>query len=139
MKTRKKTNRVIFHHSLSAFGDVEDIREWHIARGFEDIGYHYVILGSGSIEHGREIKLVGSHAYGKNSDSIGICLIGDFRYTEPTAEQIDSSAIIYHDICRYYSKKLSVEFHRAQWLPNACPGPMLDRDDFREILLRAVI
>lgn len=52
------------------------IREWHLERGFSDIGYHFVIWRDGYIEEGRPISRIGAHAKGHNSDSIGICLVG---------------------------------------------------------------
>jgi hypothetical protein len=132
MIKRNKTNRVIFHHSLSKTGNVERIRKWHLDRGWDDIGYHYVILRDGTIEHGRDIKYKGAHAKGSNSDSIGVCLIGDFRIQKPTKEQIMASAVIYHDFCRSYSKSLNIQFHN-----NKCPGENLDRFQFKhELKLR---
>ena len=54
----------------------ELIREWHLARGWKDIGYHRVIKRNGIIENGRDFETVGAHVAGYNSDSIGICLVG---------------------------------------------------------------
>jgi len=91
MKDREKTTHIVIHCSDSDFGDVDTIREWHKARGWLDIGYHFVILNgrikkgqgkskvlNGWVEQGRDIKKVGSHckAKGLNHVSIGICLIG---------------------------------------------------------------
>ena len=55
---------------------VDDIRGWHLQRGFADIGYHYVIYRDGSIHKGRDINLIGAHTTGHNTGSIGICYIG---------------------------------------------------------------
>jgi len=63
--TRKKR-----HHT------VEEIRRWHLQRGFDDIGYHYVIYIDGTIHVGRPLDMVGAHAYGHNQRSIGICYVG---------------------------------------------------------------
>jgi len=123
---------------LADESDVTEIKKWHVEeRGFEDIGYHFVILKNGQIQHGRDSSKVGAHALGKNHDSIGICLEGNLHNYEPTKSQLDASARLYHDICRYYSKSLKVEFHRNKRLPNACPGKKLDREDFLEIVYRA--
>lgn len=55
----------------------EEIRSWHVNdNGWKDIGYHYVIRRDGTIEKGRNIETVGSHVYGHNKNSVGICLIG---------------------------------------------------------------
>lgn len=54
----------------------KDIDEWHKKRGFDGIGYHYVIRRNGKIEKGRDIDQAGAHAKGFNFCSIGVCLIG---------------------------------------------------------------
>ena len=53
-----------------------DIDRWHKERGFDRIGYHYVIRLSGDVEKGRAEREMGAHAAGHNARSIGICLIG---------------------------------------------------------------
>lgn len=53
-----------------------DIRDWHKARGWSDIGYHVVIRRKGSIEYGRPFDTMGAHVKGHNKTSIGICLVG---------------------------------------------------------------
>lgn len=53
-----------------------DIRRWHKAQGWSDIGYQFVIDLDGTIEVGRAIGEVGSHVKGYNTHSIGICYIG---------------------------------------------------------------
>lgn len=56
--------------------DVEDIRRWHKERGFNDVGYHYVIYIDGRVVEGRPLADIGAHCVGHNEDSIGICYIG---------------------------------------------------------------
>ena len=55
---------------------VEDIRQWHINRGWRDVGYHFVIRRDGTIEEGRHVDEIGAHARGHNLRSIGICYVG---------------------------------------------------------------
>jgi N-acetylmuramoyl-L-alanine amidase len=55
------------------------IRGWHKAKGWKDIGYHYVIRRDGEQEKGREDNVMGAHVRGHNSTSLGICLIGGTR------------------------------------------------------------
>ena len=66
--------------------DVEDIRRWHKAKGWSDVGYHYVITLDGTIQEGRKEDIIGANCKGHNKDSIGICYIGgkvgDTRTTE---------------------------------------------------------
>ena len=70
---------VIIHCSDAENSNAETIRKWHLERGFNDIGYHYVILKNGDIETGRGIELVGAHCSGHNTLSIGVCLEGRGR------------------------------------------------------------
>ena len=56
---------------------VKEIRKWHVEeRHWRDIGYHYVIKRDGTLQLGRPIEQAGAHVAGKNSNSIGICLVG---------------------------------------------------------------
>ena len=79
MIRRKATTMIIIHCSATREGqDIKaaDIRRWHKERGFDDIGYHYVIDLDGTIEKGRDESLVGAHCKGHNATSIGICYVG---------------------------------------------------------------
>ena len=64
-----------------------DIHRWHKEKGWDGIGYHYVICVDGKLEHGRPEYWTGAHAGGHNKDSIGVCLIGrgDFSDDQWTA------------------------------------------------------
>lgn len=50
-------------------------------RGWKDVGYHFFIEKSGEIKKGRDIDRVGAHCKGCNSNSIGICLSGNTKFT----------------------------------------------------------
>lgn len=54
----------------------ERIARWHRARGFSDIGYHFVIRRGGQVETGRALERPGAHVGGHNAHSIGVCLAG---------------------------------------------------------------
>lgn len=75
----RKITEIIVHCSATPEGKdftVAQIRQWHLARGFKDIGYHYVIYRDGTIHAGRPVAQVGAHCTGHNRNSIGICYIG---------------------------------------------------------------
>ena len=75
----RKITEIIIHCSATPEGKdftVDDIRRWHLARKFADIGYHYVIYRDGSVHKGRSEELTGAHCLGHNANSIGICYIG---------------------------------------------------------------
>ncbi len=54
----------------------KEIDQWHKARGWSKIGYHFVIRRNGVVEMGRPITETGAHAKGYNRKSIGICMVG---------------------------------------------------------------
>lgn len=72
-------NKIIIHCSATVEGrdyTVSDINIWHIKRGFDCIGYHFVIYRDGTIVKGRALEKIGAHCKGYNKNSIGICYIG---------------------------------------------------------------
>ena len=80
-KSRRTIREIIIHCSATPEGKdytVDDIRRWHKAQGWSDVGYHYVIYRNGHIENGRDVDLIGAHCVkgGHNTHSIGICYIG---------------------------------------------------------------
>lgn len=75
----RKITEIIIHCSATPEGKdftVDDIRRWHLARHFADIGYHYVIYRDGSVHKGRAENIAGAHCLRHNANSIGICYIG---------------------------------------------------------------
>ena len=55
-----------------------EIRRWHLANGWRDIGYHWLIDRDGKVIAGRAETEVGAHVQDHNAGTIGICLIGGF-------------------------------------------------------------
>ena len=53
----------------------------HLARGWDGIGYHYVVPEDGVIQRGRPHYWIGAHVKGYNRNSLGICLIGTDTFT----------------------------------------------------------
>ena len=75
----REINKIIVHCSATREGEnfeVAEIRKWHLARGFNDIGYHFYIDLYGEIHKGRDISKIGAHCKGHNRNSIGICYCG---------------------------------------------------------------
>lgn len=75
----RKLTTIIIHHSASPRDTttIDDIRAWHKARGFVDVGYHFVIESHGKLRLGRPISEVGAHCRGHNRHSVGVCLVGN--------------------------------------------------------------
>ena len=78
-QSKRSINLIVVHCSATKEGldyTTADIKKWHLARGFSDIGYHYVIYRDGSVHNGRDVNISGAHCDGHNSHSIGVCYIG---------------------------------------------------------------
>ena len=87
----RKIEEIIIHCSATLAGrdyTVADIDHWHKARGFKQIGYHYVIYRDGSVHQGRPVEEMGAHCIGHNANSIGVCYIGG--YNPDTHEPMDT-------------------------------------------------
>jgi len=92
---------IVLHHSATTTGNVAVFRDYHIHQlGFADVGYHYVICNGqggpdGEVQPGRPELMTGAHAPGRNADSIGVCLVGDFTQGKPTTAQMLAIAVLF--------------------------------------------
>lgn len=124
-------NCIILHHegsgssyNLDSQKVVDDIRADHIARGYGDIGYHWLIGRSGKIYKGRSEEIVGAHAYGANTGSIGICMLYGSQDRNVTAESINTLVIEIMRICKQHEfapTSKSIIGH-CDVLATECPG-----------------
>lgn len=94
-------DKIILHCSATREGQhitVDTIRQWHLKRGWKDIGYHFVIYIDGSVHKGRPIEQVGAHTSGQNTGSIGICYIGgvekDGKTPKDTLNELQETAMV---------------------------------------------
>lgn len=75
----RRITEIILHCTATREGrpfTVEDIRRWHLERGWSDIGYHYVVYLDGTVAEGRPVEVAGSHVAGRNASTIGVCYVG---------------------------------------------------------------
>jgi N-acetylmuramoyl-L-alanine amidase len=132
MTQRAHTDFIAVHCSAtrpSQQFDVEDIRKWHKAKGWSDVGYHYVITRAGRVQKGREEDRIGAHVEGCNGRSIGICLVGgvsedDFTKPENNFTPLQMTALrnLLEQLAKRYPGAV-VQGHRD--FPNvkkACPS-----------------
>ncbi|CAF4916860.1 unnamed protein product [Pieris macdunnoughi] len=92
---------VVIHHSYSpsACEDsnscaqaMRSMQNYHMdEHGWWDIGYNFGIGGDGAAYEGRGWTVLGAHSLRFNNYSLGICLIGDWRYKVPPALQIKTA------------------------------------------------
>lgn len=89
LDTARRIDEIFIHCAATPEGKdftVADIRAWHKARGFTDVGYHYVVYRDGRIMLGRPIGQVGAHVAGHNTGTIGISYIGGVSADGKTAK-----------------------------------------------------
>ncbi len=94
---------MVIHHSAGEKGSPEGIDQYHRDRGWDEMGYHFLI-GNGNgypdgavyvgtrwlkQKHGAHCKVPGNYY---NEHGIGICLVGDLDEHPPTELQMQSLA-----------------------------------------------
>ena len=126
----RKINKIIIHCTATPEGrehDVADIRRWHLKRGFNDIGYHYLIHIDGTIEEGRPINKQGAHCSGENKSSIGLCYVGgmskDMKKAKDTRTQAQKDSLIklMHELIYKHNKDMTIHGHN-EYANKACPS-----------------
>lgn len=134
----RNVNEIILHCSATVEENdigIETIRKWHINRGFNDIGYHYVIYIDGSVHEGRKEDKIGAHCTGRNKNSIGICYIGGLdKEKKPkdtrTEEQKISMYQLVDEILDKYKLTVDNVHCHYEYANKACPSFKIE--DFRE-------
>ncbi|XP_028275234.1 peptidoglycan recognition protein 5 [Parambassis ranga] len=91
--------RVIIHHTATPSckglaeckSHIVSIQRGHMnERNFDDIGYNFLVGENGTVFEGRGWGVVGAHAKGHNSDSLGIAFLGNFNNDTPSREAISA-------------------------------------------------
>jgi len=122
VKPNRRVDRVFLHCSASdvpAHDTVETIREWHLGRGFNDIGYHFFIHKNGDMSQGRDIEKTPAAQRGHNLRTIAICLHG-LREEKFTELQYKALKVLCLDIDKAYLKQVSFHGH-CEVSSKACP------------------
>jgi N-acetylmuramoyl-L-alanine amidase len=105
---------------------VDTIRDWHLAKGWNDIGYHFYIDLDGTINKGRDIDKIGAHCKGRNRNSIGICYCGGVESDGKTPkdtrtqEQKDSLLNVLKTLKAMYPE--AVIYSHNEFANKACPS-----------------
>ena len=127
----RKITEIIIHCSATTEGKdftVEDIDRWHRQRGFNGIGYHFVIDRDCTVAKGRAVERVGSHVKGHNTGTIGVCLVGGFgsaatdKFEEHYSwQQHKALGVLLVDLRKQFPAIVKVSGHN-QYAQKACPG-----------------
>ena len=138
--------KIIIHRSESNWGNVKVIDGWHKKRGWDGIGYHYVIENQfpfpinwierkpnfendGKIEVGRKFGTRGAHCRGHNHDSVGICIIGMRNFT---GKQFASLKYLIKKIHKAYPDAEVLGHYELDSKKDGCP--QMNMDNLRDQL-----
>ena len=125
----RSINEIIIHCSATREGQqvtVDTIKDWHLAKGWNDIGYHFYIDLDGTINKGRDIDKMGAHCKGHNRNSIGICYCGGVEADGKTPkdtrtqEQKDSLLHVLKTLKAMYPE--AVIYSHNEFANKACPS-----------------
>lgn len=139
---------VVLHHSATESGSVESIDAVHRQRRNSDgvpwlgIGYHFVIGNGHGLPDG-EVRATfrwreqreGAHAGVSlyNEYGLGICLIGNFDASPPTAAQLDTLKKLLSALQRQFAFSPEQILTHANLKATACPGKLLSLEAINSI------
>lgn len=136
---------VVVHITDSFYGDVEIIDRWHKQRGWDGIGYHWLILNTfptkyrweskrpdlfsdGKIEPARPEKYQGAHVRSHNHYTISVAMVG--KNGGFSAAQINSALYVCREMKKRFPNLIGVKGHTELDSGKTCPD--LDMDLFRK-------
>lgn len=92
------------------------------------VGYTYFIDKAGVVTQTRKDTEEGAHTKGYNSNSIGICLAGNFDATMPTDAQIKSLTILLQEKMKQYAISVTNIVPHRTFANKTCYGNKLPND-----------
>lgn len=132
----------VIHHSMTAQhlkgSNPDAFANTHIdTNGWPGIGYAFVIMPDGTIYHCNDLDRRTYHSGNTNTQSIGTCLIGDFRKEgaaeKPTNEQMESLYLLDKELYKQLPNMKRTIGHQEcpgySW--KNCPG---DTWNYKEVI-----
>lgn len=130
----KKWEYIIIHHSATDEGSSLSFDKYHQGKGWEGIGYHFVIDNGTKEKQDGQIEVSprwikqenGSHcrAGNMNERAIGICLVGNFNQERVSSKQLDALVYLANILRKYYKIPLKkiIGHNQVQGARTECPG-----------------
>jgi len=144
----RKWRHIVIHHSASPGGNAAEFDRFHrTRRGWDELGYHFVIDNGrggpdGRVEigprwrkqkHGAHTGQTPDNEY--NEHGIGICLVGNFTSRLPTRAQLASlNELLLYLMTTHGIRPENVIGHRnAPSASTSCPGNAFGRYVFQRL------
>jgi len=137
---------IVIHHSASDEGGAARFDTWHRQRGWDELGYHFVIgngtdSAMGQVEVGPRWTSQKHGAHTKTDDEfynqhgIGICLVGNFDKYPPSAQQMQSLAKLVGYLCQEYRIPVNhIYTHGGITHKTDCPGKYFDVEKLKAMV-----
>lgn len=121
---------VVIHHSGNGGeNNPAEIESQHMgSKGYDDIGYHFMIDLKGKIFEGRHLAYKGSHVQAANTAKIGVLMMGDFEHQwwdsddDPTVAQTASLGKLVGALKAILPTLAKLGGHRDYKPSTECPG-----------------
>ena len=119
--TTTNVTHLIVHHSAgtntaeSWAAVVRSIWDFHVNfNGWADIGYNWLVDPNGVIYEGRGDDILGAHFCGSNTNTMGVCVLGDFTAIQPAPEALSSlQKLLAWKTCDIGADPLGFSFHSS--------------------------
>ena len=130
----KKWKYIVIHHSATDEGSSLYFDNYHQGKGWEGIGYHFVIDNGTKEKQDGQIEVSprwikqedGSHcrASNMNERAIGICLVGNFNKEYVSSKQLDALVYLVNILRKYYKIPLKriIGHNQVLGARTECPG-----------------
>lgn len=130
-------NILIYHHAAIKKASAEKIHQIHLDKDYGGIGYHFYITKDGKIYRGRPENAVGAHTIGKNKESLGICLEGNYEEESMSESQVKSL----EKLSTYLIIKYNLEgvYTHKDFYKTACPGKNFELDRVKTEITDSII
>jgi len=148
----KRWKYIVVHHSADERSTPEGMAAWHRQRGWDELGYHFVIgngvnTRDGAItpgtrwpkqKHGAHTRISSTDDNRWNEHGIGICLIGNFEKRGPTPKQIESLTELLAFLTKHCRlSESSIYTHGGVDPHTKCPGRNFSLHAIKQRLARA--
>ncbi len=143
MNTLESVDFIIVHHTERNNDSPSFVKFRHIyLRGWEDIGYHYLIGNTrpftinGKIYAGRPENFEGAHTFGYNKNSLGVCIIGNFDNILPSEKQLESLIYLADKKMKEYNLSANNVLGHSEIVSTekSCPGNFVNMPYIRGVL-----
>lgn len=122
-----------FEEALRIIKSHQDFHQ--LTKGWQDIGYHFIITPSGEIVTGRPLELKGAHVGPANHGNVGVLVMGQLHLVRPTDAQLAAFKHLYAWLCWRLDLDTNCLKGHNFYVNTQCPGSL--EDDIPDVIAYA--